>query len=462
MAISSVGVGSGLDVESIVTKLVDLEKQPLKTLEAKAETIQSKISTYGQIKSLVDDLNTAVRDLTLDRSWNTVKISSSNSAVVSATMTGSAQAASYSIQVDKLAQAQTSVSSALAKTDTMGEAGSLVFTIGGTAVPAIKLAASDTLEQVVAKINGDATLSKSVVASAVADAQGKLQLMVRARETGSAGAFSMTVTADDGSVPDNLNQLKFQDVTAAGQAAQDAVIKLNGVTMISSSNTFADMVPGLSITVSEAGKSSMLTLTRDKDAVQTSIQKFVDAYNALNDLLSESTKYDKESKFAGVLQGDASSVSLQNSLRMLTQGIANNATGAFSRLADAGIQMQQGGKLKVDSTKLATALNDVESLKSMFAAKADSQGQGGGIAVNFKAFTDELLAYEGTLNAKTDSLNDQLTRNKSEVDKVEKRATTVEARLRAQYSALDVKMSSLSSLSSYVTQMVTSWNKSKD
>ncbi len=88
-------------------------------------------------------------------------------------------------------------------------------------------------------------------------------------------------------------------------------------------------------------------------------------------------------------------------------------------------------------------------------------GNGGGIAVNFKTFTDELLAYEGTLNNKTDSLEKQIKLNQAEVEKVEKRAETVEERLRKQYTALDVKMASLSSLDSYISQMVTSWNKSK-
>ena len=124
--------------------------------------------------------------------------------------------------------------------------------------------------------------------------------------------------------------------------------------------------------------------------------------------------------------------------------------------------MQQGGKLSVDATKLSKALSDVDSLKQMFAVKADSLGNGGGIAVNFKTFTDQLLAYEGTLNNKTDALEKQLKLNKGEVEKVETRAETVEARLRKQYSALDVKMASLGSLSSYVEQMVASWNKSKD
>lgn len=457
MAISSIGIGSGLEVESIITQMVDLEKAPIKTLEVKAEFIQSKISVYGQIKSLTDDLNAAVRDLTLDRTWSTVKINSSNASAVSASMTGSAAAGSYNIEVIDLAQSQTSVTTKLVKDTQMNAAGTMQFSAAGKNID-IVVGANDTLSSVADKINADSVLSKSVIASVITDSNGQQQLMLRARETGLSGAFTVSVTpADQG----NLNALNVSGANG-GQAAQDAKIKLNGVALISSTNTFAETVPGLSITVSEAGKTSLLSLNQDKDAVQASIQKFVDAYNALNDLLSASTKYDEESKAAGVLQGDSSAVSLQNSLRMLTQNIASNASGAFSRLSDAGIQMLQGGKLSLDATKLATALGDMDSLKSLFAVKADSQGQGGGIAVSFKAFTDSFLSWEGGLNTKTDSLEDQLKRNTTDQDKVTARATTLEARLRSQYTALDTKMASLNALSSYVEQMISTWNKSSD
>lgn len=589
MAISSVGIGSGLDVESIVTQMIALEKQPIKTLEAKAEVISSKISTYGEIKSLTDDLNAAVRDLTLDRTWSSVKINSSSSTVANATMTGIAAAGSYNLEVLALAQAQTSVTSKLAKGTAMGEAGVMAFTVGG-ATHKINVSATDTLDTLVTKINGDAAVSKSVVASVVTDVDGNQQLMLRARETGSKGAFAVAVTKapaageaygampaassnltklmtpqtrvmantgaawakdatagvtgtmnfdlDDGSkiklnieATDTLAQIaskinanpemakksitatvvsdgngrealmlsslthgysglsvtatsgdlstsnlaklaggggRWQDQAglvapgpnSGGQPAQDAKIRLNGVEMVGSSNTFADTLPGLSISISAVG-TSLLSITEDKDAIKDSIQKFVDTYNALNDLLASSTKYDEESKVSGVLQGDSSTVSLQNSLRMLTQSVVGNATGAFNRLSSVGIQMLQGGKLSLDGTKMATALNDMNSLKSMFAAKQEGDEQGG-IAVRFKSFTDQLLAYEGTLNTKADSLDEQLKRNEAEVEKIETRAETVEARLRKQYSALDVKMASLTSLSSYVEQMVTSWNKSKD
>lgn len=503
MAISSVGIGSGLDVERIITETVALEKEPIKTLEVKAETINSKISTYGQIKSSVDTLNSAARDLTLDSGFDAVKINSSNSSAVNATMTGLAAQGSYNVTVDKLAQSQTSASIKLGAKDTMGAAGTMRFVIGnpGKAGAELKtvdldIASSDTLEGIVANINGNPDLSKSVVASVITDSTGKQQLMVRSRDTGLDNQFNMSigtaadaatvtqadvdawnalsdkdkkatpfpvigsfkpVDVEDGS---NLSKLAVVGGITVKQAAQNAEIKLNGVEMESNTNTFKDIIPGLSISVSAKGE-SLLSITQDKDATQEKIQKFVDAYNAVNELLAASTKYDQESKTAGVLQGDSSTVSLQNSLRMLTQGIAGNATGKFNRLSDIGIQMQQGGALTLDAAKLQEALGDMDSVKSMFAAKPDALGNGGGIAVNFKTLTDELLAYEGTLNNKTDSLEKQLELNKAEVEKVEKRAETVEERLRKQYTALDVKMASLSSLDSYISQMVTSWNKSK-
>lgn len=504
MAISSIGVGSGLDVESIITKLIALEKQPITALESKAEVINSKISTYGQIKSLTDTLNSAVRDLTLDSGFGAVKIGSSNTSAVSASMTGLASAGSYNVAVGQLAQSQTSASIKLSSGATMGAAGTMRFMLGnpdktGATLTTVDLniTSTDTLSSIVTKINGDATLSKSVVASVITDSSGNQQLMVRSRETGLDNQFNMSVgvgaspeawsqddldawnglsEADQALQPkpvvgafkataatdSNLALLANTSGIQVTQKAQNAEITLNGVALEANTNTFKDIIPGLSITVSAAGQTSLLTISPDQSATQDKIQKFVDAYNALNDLLSDSTKYDQDSATAGVLQGDSSTVSLQNSLRMLTQGIVGNATGAFTRLSDIGIQMQQGGKLTLDATKLATALEDMDSLKSLFAAKSDALGVGGGIAVNFKSFTDSLLAWEGALNNKTDSLEDQLTRNSSEVDKINTRAETVEARLRAQYTALDVKMSSLSSLSSYVEQMVTSWNKSSD
>ena len=451
MAISSAGIGSGLDVAKIVEQMVAAEKTPLKKLEYKAEGIQTQISTYGEIKSLTSKLGDIVSKLTRDSAWNGVSISSSNP-TLSGTMTGIAATGTYNIKVTHLAQAQTTALGgaggiALAKDQAMGAVGTIKLKMGAVEKD-ISVSGSDTLTKIATKIN---EAEMGIQASVVTDVDGKERLMLRSKETGTDKAFTVDIDPD-------LTKLG----QAKAQAAQNAKVKLNGMDVESSTNTFANTIPGMSFTVSEVISTAAATLNvkADTEAMKKNIQEFVDTYNELNDLLTQSTKYVEESKTAGVLQGDSATVSLQNSLRMLTQGISGS-TGGLTRLAEIGIQMQEGGKLSTDTTKLDKALTNLEGLKGLFANKADALGQGGGIAVNFKNFTDKLLSFDGTLNTKTDSLERTLKSNSAEQTKVNTRADTLEKRLYAQYSALDTKMASLNALNAYVSQMVTTWNKAK-
>ena len=465
MAISSAGIGSGLDVAKIVEQTVAAEKVPLKKLEYKAEGIQTQISTYGEIKSLTSKLGDIASKLTRDSAWNGVSISSSNP-TLSGTMTGIAATGTYNIKVTDLAQAQTTAlggagGAALPKDQTMGAAGTIKLTMG-TESKDIAIESSDTLTKIATKIN---EAGMGIQASIVTDVDGKERLMLRSKETGTDKAFTVDLGSLS-SAPAALGQ-----TLNPTQTAQNAKVKLNGMEAESSSNTFANTIPGMSFTVSEVtSTAATLNVKADTEAMKKNIQEFVDTYNELNDLLTKSTKSVRtadgkldpsvQKEGVGTLQGDSATVSLQNSLRMLTQGISGS-TGGLTRLAEIGIQMQEGGKLSTDTTKLDKALTNLEGLKGLFANKADALGQGGGIAVNFKNFTDKLLAFDGTLNTKSDSLESKLKSNTAEQDKVNKRADTLEKRLYAQYSALDTKMASLNALNAYVSQMVTTWNKAK-
>ncbi|MDD3018823.1 MAG: flagellar filament capping protein FliD [Comamonas sp.] len=450
MAISSAGIGSGLDVAKIVEQMVTAEKAPLKKLEVRAEGIQTQISTYGEIKSLTSKLGDIVSKLTRDSAWNSVEIKSSNS-TITGTMTGIAAPGVYNIHVTQLAQAQTTVvggaaGTALTKDETMGAAGNLTLKMGDVE-KTVAITSSDTLTKIASKVN---EAGMGIQASVVTDVDGKERLMMRSKETGTDKQFDVTIDP----ALTKLGQTNTQE-------AKNATVSLNGVELESSTNTFASTIPGMSFTVSEkTATAATLTVKADTEAMKKNIQEFVDAYNGLNDLLSQSTQYTEETKTAGVLQGDSATVSLQNSLRMLTQSISGSPEG-LTRLADIGIQMQQGGKLSVDGSKLDKGLTNLEAIKGLFANKADSLGQGGGIAVNFKDFTDKLLSFDGTLNTKTDSLERTLKSNSTEQDKVNKRADTLEERLYQQYSALDGRMASLNALNAYVSQMVTTWNKAK-
>lgn len=452
MGISSIGIGSGLKVSDIIAQMVALEKKPLDGLQTKQDSIQTKLSTYAQIKSLTSTLNDAASKLTRDSGWNGMNAASSSSAV-SVSVTGIAGKGVFDIGVSQLSQAQTSVSAARAIDQKMGEKGIFKLTQGEKSVD-IEYTADDTLTTLAAKINDQAS---GVSATLLRDASGKEQLMIRSKETGVSSGFS--VAWGENGAAEAPAEMSF----SVTKPAQNSKISINGVEQQSATDTFADILPGIKITVNQVTTAdARVSMTPDTEGMKKNVQAFVDAYNALNTLLSQSTAYDSESKAAGVLQADSATISLQNSMRNVTRGMASNASGSLKLLADIGLQTQSDGSLTIsDSAKLDKALStNPAGLKSLFAASASSDGSGGGIATTMKKYTDQLLGYDGALNSKTDSLEKQKKANLSDQSKVNNRAAVLEKRMTAQYTTLDTKMASLSALSTYMEQQVAAWNKS--
>ena len=474
MGISSTGIGSGLDVEGIITKLVALEKQPLTSLQLKATIIQTKISDYSQVKSLVSTLTDTASKLSLDSGWNSLSVASSNSAAVSATVTGIASATSFSVGVQQLAKAQSTVSSAVTAGAAVGSSGTLTlqlgtwnsnaFTAGAAASVAVTVAATDTMAQIASKINDSGA---GVIATVLTDASGD-RLMLRSSSTGESAGFRIQATDDDGNNTDDsgLSKLAFDlsATTAYGmganvyQAGQNAKATINGIAISSTTNKFADVVAGLTINATEVTSNVEITATNDKAAITANIQAFVDAYNAVNKYLADATSYDDTTKKAGDLQGDSTAIGLRNSLRSLMgTGVVG---GSFTRLSDIGLSIARDGSMTVDGTKLGKALDDPANVKILFAQK-NTDASTGGIARKVKTFADGLLAYSGGLNNKADALAAETKRNSDDQDKVTARAAAVEKRLRTTYTALDTKMAGLTALSTYITQQVEAWNSSK-
>jgi flagellar hook-associated protein 2 len=195
----------------------------------------------------------------------------------------------------------------------------------------------------------------------------------------------------------------------------------------------------------------------DTTTIKKNIQDFMAAYNSLSKTLTEATKYDEASKSAGVMQGDSVVVGLQNALRSL---LGSSSTGStFSRLAEVGLDVKRGGLMTLTGSKLDAALKDLDNLQALFTA--DNTGTANdGFGLKIQSFADGLLATGGTVTNKSEALQTALKSNSKEQDKVNQRAALMEKRLRAQYSALDGQMAGLTSLSSYVSQQVSAWNKS--
>ncbi len=462
---SSPGIGSNLDVKSIVSQLVAIEKQPLEKLKLQAAATQTKISTFGQIKSLVSSLQDAVGKLTSVTGWNAVAASSSDSAAVTVSAIGGTQPTTFAVEVQNLAQAQSTYSMPLLPVGGAIGAGTLrleigqwagaVFTPGSGTPVDLTISATDTVSEIASKING---ANAGVTATVLSDASGE-RLLLRGKSTGVEAGFRLSVTSDtDGDTADALGLSRLVNGTVTNQAAEDAAATINGIPVTSSTNTFANKVSGVTFTaVKETTAPVTLTITRDNSAVQKNIEAFVKAYNDVNGVLNEATKYDASTKTGGLLQGDSTALALQSALRAAVQSMTTGSS-VFGRLSDIGVSVLRGGDLEINSSKLSTAMENMDELKAMFSSTTTGSGQG--IAVRIKSLTTTLLSSDGFFSSKDDTLKRALDSNSRDQTRLNEKVSRVEAALNRRYSALDTQIASLNSLNSYLTQQITQWNKS--
>jgi flagellar hook-associated protein 2 len=466
--ISSPGIGSGLDVKSIVAQLVELEKKPLTLLQTKATSVQARLSVVGQIQSQMAALDDALNKLTKTSTFEPMTVTSSNSAI-SGSAVFTASPATLTMEVSQVARSQSTASAAFSTGATVGS-GTLslqkgkwtgaVFDPGANTAVNIAIAATDTLSVIAGKIN-DA--EAGVEASIMNDGTGD-KLVLRSTQTGLSNGFRVQVTDDDTVHNDNsgLSRLGYDPAAGAfgmslAQSALDTQATINGVPVSSANNQFATAISGVTLTVNQATTSPVtVTVKRDEAAVTKAIEGFVSAYNAASNMLKESTKYDAATGKAGALQGDTTVVALQSALRRLigTPGPSGNALG---RLSDAGIQLQTDGTLSINSSKLASAMSNMTNLQKFF---TDDTSTAQGFAVQMRSFTKGLLGDSGRIGQKTKTMQDELTRNGKEQQKLSERISRTETRLLAQYNRMDANVAKLNSLNAYVTQQVTNWNKS--
>ena len=470
--ISSAGIGSGLDVNSIITQLMAIESQPLTSLQAKATTIKSTVSEYGKMKSAVSTLNDLAAKLANTTTWGQTTVSSANPSAVTAASNGSA-AGSYSVQVQSLASVQTLASGVFASTTSTPGAGTLNIELGtwgtgqtsftpksGATSLNVDITATDTLADVRDKINA---AGAGVTALIMTDATGS-RLLMRSNTSGADSAFRTTVTDSDGNNTDaaGLSQFAFGTATknlSLNQTAANAAATINGLAVTSSTNTLANIVDGLSLTLSAVTTTAVnVDVVPDSASLKKTLTDFAAAYSAVIKLIATDTKYDATTKKGGILQGDNAAVGLQRQLRTLA-GSSSGASTVFSHLSDMGLQLQADGSMTVNATKLDSAMANLPEVKKAFSNLGGSDATLNGFGKQFRDMTSAILGIEGALTTRSNGLNQQLTRNQTDQDSMNVRLTGIEKRLRAQYTALDTAMAQLNSSSAYITQQVAAWAK---
>ncbi len=469
--ISSPGLGSGLDVNGIVSQLMALERRPIQQLESSSTRYETQLSAFGKLQSAMTTLRDAARKLTEASNWSPSTVVSSAPLAVSATSSGTTPPGSYSVSVSRLAAAQTLSSSTYgAATDTVGD-GSLTIELGSWSAGQAGFTAQTGSTPVTVTIPpGAATLADvrdainragaGVSASIVNDATGA-RLALRSTTTGEANAFRISVA--EGATP-GLSALAFDPssgVTGLTQtlAAANAEASINGVAISSATNTLSDVLDGLTIKLGQVTTAPVeVTADRDTATIRKSITDFATAYNELIKLSREQTRYDESTQSAGVLQADRSAVGLLSQLRTLV-GSNSGASTAFSRLANVGLEPQSDGTLKVNDSRLDGALSRIDELKSFFSRNEAGTAQDG-FGVLLRDFGDGALGAEGVLTTRQSGLKERIARNTDDIAQLEDRLALVERRLRDRYTRLDSSMAQLTGLQDYVSQQITRWNSS--
>lgn len=464
--ISSPGIGSGMDITGIVTKLSDLERQPLVQLKKQAGSLQSRLSVYGQVKSQMASLQDAAAKLSSSSAWSQTKVNSANNAAVTATATGNAMPMKLDLEVVKLAKGQVSSFATVAVDQTLshgsleiqqGSWASGVFSPNGGVPTIISIEdGQNSVSQIAAKINSSGS---NVQAYVVQDATGE-RLVLRSMNTGKDQGFNVklnsAITSPDPSIvaPTSV-PLNF--VSPAGdQIAQDAQFKLDGIEFTSATNTVTQALPGLSLQLQQVSTAPVqISVEYDQESVKKNIQTFLDSYNTLNSTLSNAMKYSTETKTSAALQGDSTAVGVQSALRSLFR--TEISGWKYQKVSDIGITLQSDGSMGLDAKKLESAMANTSDLKALFVSSTGLESLG--LAKKVETFIKSALNTEGRVAVRTDALQSAISRNLQDQQRVNERADRAQARLTKVYNNMDSKVGSLNALNSYVSQQLAAMSK---
>lgn len=472
-SISSAGIGSGLDVNGIITQLMNVEKQPLTALDTKEAGYQSKLTSYGTLKGVMGLLQTAARALKSSTLYSSMSAKTGDSAVFSASANTAAQAATYSIQVVDRAQTQSISSQAFASitSDVAVADGKIKIELGTfsagtfTADPdktatTLEIDAADSsLEEIRDAINA---ANAGVRANLVYVGDAGYKLTLTSKDTGAKNSIKLTVM-DTSDVPLNDNtglaKLSFDPAAATGTGkefdvntvAQDAHIKIDGLDVYRTTNSISDAITGVTLSLVAQGTTT-LTVSKDSASAKSAIESFVKAYNDVAKQLREATAYNASTKQASVLTGDSGARSLQTVLREMI-GYSRPAAGSsFATLSDLGVALQRDGSLVFNSSKFDAAMSS--STTNVGDLLSSTSTSAPGIAVRMTAALDSILSRTGILASRAEGINRSIADVGHQREALSRRLLQIERRYRAQFGALDTLVASMQKTSQFLTQQL--------
>ncbi len=430
------GVGSGIDVEGLISGLVNASKGPLNASQARLRDVNAAITSISDLSSLLATLKASSQALDTAQDVGSYAATTASTAY-SATAAGNSLPAKYAIQVTQLAQEQRTYSNTYASSSTpIAVGGDIEITVGSETTVAIAVAATDSLEEIASKINDS---SANVTASIFFDGT-SYRLQVRGSESGASNSVAFTGAAS--------TSLGLDSPGSTVQLAQDASMTLDGFTVTSSSNQIAGAIQGVTIDLETISTSAeTLTIATDSAATKGKVEDFVDAYNAIV------TKVHLVAGFGSTV-GTVQELKNDGTMRSLTTRLSNTvaqvftAAGTYQSLSSIGVQQQRDGTLKLDSTQLDAAIAaDPDSVEKLMGGDNASDGFMDVLTDLADDFTN---VESGALTAKDQALDSRVRVLEDQVIREETRLAKYSEQLRKSLSNMDAQVAFYNNQLSYL------------
>lgn len=437
--LTSTGLGSGLDINTMVTAIVNAAIQPQQTLlQANQAADQTTISALGAVKSALSSLQTAVDAISTGGALSQLSAKSSDSTVFTASAGSGAVAGSYQVQVQTLAQANSIKSTAFGSASAAVTDGTYGITAGGKTFNVTVDSSNDTLSGLAAAINGAS--DNSGVSATVINSSSGSYLLLSATQTGTANAVSVSAP------------ISFSTV----QPAADATGTIAGLPFDSASNVVSDVLTGVSLSLASASPNTTQTLTVSANAqsAANAVQSFVSAYNAAVSLLGSDTAYTPGSGSgssatagsAGPLLGNVAISGLMYRLQSIVAG-GNGAGSGFTSLSQIGLSVNTDGSLSVNSATLSAALqSNAAGVKSLFTGS-------GGIGTQLDSLLSNVVGAGGSIDSQTTVLQTQIGDITSKLNDLTTRQSQLTQQYFAQFNAMDSVVAAYKNTSSLLTQL---------
>lgn len=458
--LTSLGVGSGLNISSIVSALVQAEGQPqLTALSNKQSADQTRLSALGTLKSALSDFQTSVQQLTDGSVFQSYQATSSNQSLATVTAGTGAVGGNYTMEVQQLAQAQKLISTGFASSSTVVGTGTLNISVGGKSFSVDINSSNNTLQGISDAINGAAN-NTGVNATIVNVDNGSggtvSKLLLTSRDTGTANQITVTANDSDGNNTDmsGLSQLVY-DPSGSGTtnlsqqtAAQDAIIQVDGQTATRSSNTINDVISGLTINLNAAspGTTFNVDVTQNTQAETNAAQGFVTAYNKLQSTINSLQSYDASTSTAGALLGDPTLNAIQETIRQETSAVVSSAGGNYNSLAMIGITIDQTGTMSLDTTTFNQALQMGPNVVGNVFSSTN------GVAEQLNNSLTQYLQTGGILDSQVTSLNQDLNNITKQNAAVQSQLSNYQTMLQNEFSAMESTVAQFQSTGAYLSQ----------